>query len=65
MLYTEKTGAFKLRFLICASFSNIYMAERLTVFKGNGTLIGATANVVCMGIAEQHGYKFSFMQFSK
>ncbi|KAH0953383.1 hypothetical protein HN011_004922 [Eciton burchellii] len=32
---------------------------------GNGTLIGATANVVCMGIAEQHGYKFSFMQFSK
>ncbi|EZA62361.1 P protein [Ooceraea biroi] len=51
--------------LRCASFSSIYMAEQLTVFKGNGTLIGATANVVCMGIAEQHGYKFSFMQFSK
>ncbi|XP_012217012.1 P protein-like [Linepithema humile] len=32
---------------------------------GNGTLIGATANVVCMGVAEQHGYKFSFMQFFK
>ncbi|XP_011686106.1 PREDICTED: P protein [Wasmannia auropunctata] len=30
---------------------------------GNGTLIGATANVVCMGVAEQHGYRFSFMQF--
>lgn len=32
---------------------------------GNGTLIGATANVVCVGVAEQHGYKFSFMQFFK
>ncbi|XP_029173209.1 P protein-like [Nylanderia fulva] len=32
---------------------------------GNGTLIGATANVVCMGVAEQHGYRFSFMQFFK
>ncbi|KFU87494.1 P protein, partial [Chaetura pelagica] len=30
---------------------------------GNGTLIGASANVVCAGIAEQHGYGFSFMQF--
>ncbi|KAL6260959.1 hypothetical protein P5V15_008487 [Pogonomyrmex californicus] len=30
---------------------------------GNGTLIGATANVVCMGVAEQHGYRFSFMRF--
>ncbi|XP_078053556.1 P protein [Augochlora pura] len=32
---------------------------------GNGTLIGASSNVVCVGIAEQHGYKFSFMQFFK
>lgn len=32
---------------------------------GNGTLIGATANVVCAGVAEQHGYKFTFMQFLK
>ncbi|CAL7951356.1 unnamed protein product [Xylocopa violacea] len=32
---------------------------------GNGTLIGATANVVCIGVAEQHGYRFSFMQFFK
>ncbi|XP_077647001.1 P protein [Lonchura striata] len=30
---------------------------------GNGTLIGASANVVCAGIAEQHGYGFSFMEF--
>lgn len=32
---------------------------------GNGTLIGASANVVCAGVAEHHGYKFSFMQFFK
>ncbi|XP_011499629.1 PREDICTED: P protein [Ceratosolen solmsi marchali] len=32
---------------------------------GNGTLIGATANVVCAGVAEQHGYRFTFMQFFK
>ena len=32
---------------------------------GNGTLIGASANVVCAGVAEQHGYKFSFMDFFK
>ncbi|XP_068929158.1 P protein [Petaurus breviceps papuanus] len=30
---------------------------------GNGTLIGASANVVCAGIAEQHGYGFSFLEF--
>ncbi|KPJ19670.1 P protein [Papilio machaon] len=30
---------------------------------GNGTLIGASANVVCAGVAEQHGYRFSFLQF--
>ncbi|TRY70042.1 hypothetical protein TCAL_02876 [Tigriopus californicus] len=32
---------------------------------GNGTLIGASANVVCAGVAEQHGYKFTFMDFFK
>lgn len=32
---------------------------------GNGTLIGASANVVCAGIAEQHGYAISFKQFFK
>ena len=25
--------------------------------------MGASANVVCAGIAEQHGYGFSFMEF--
>ncbi|XP_033743295.1 P protein-like [Pecten maximus] len=32
---------------------------------GNGTLIGASANVVCAGIAEQHGYGFTFLEFFK
>jgi Na+/H+ antiporter NhaD/arsenite permease-like protein len=32
---------------------------------GNGTLIGASANVVCAGLAEQHGYPFSFNYFFK
>ncbi|XP_045770039.1 P protein-like isoform X2 [Maniola jurtina] len=32
---------------------------------GNGTLIGASANVVCAGVAEQHGYRFTFLQFLK
>ncbi|XP_013788413.1 P protein-like, partial [Limulus polyphemus] len=32
---------------------------------GNGTLIGASANVVCAGVAEQHGYRFTFMDFFK
>ncbi|OQR72405.1 P protein-like, partial [Tropilaelaps mercedesae] len=30
---------------------------------GNGTLIGASANVVCAGVAEHHGYRFTFMDF--
>ncbi|XP_026322649.1 P protein-like [Hyposmocoma kahamanoa] len=32
---------------------------------GNGTLIGASANVVCAGVAEQHGYKFTFSKYFK
>lgn len=36
-----------------------------TCLGGNGTLIGSTSNVVCAGIAEQHGYKFSFMDYFK
>lgn len=32
---------------------------------GNGTLIGASANVVCAGVAEQHGYRFTFMEYFK
>ncbi|XP_023032615.1 P protein-like [Drosophila willistoni] len=34
-------------------------------FGGNGTLIGASANVVTAGLASQHGYKISFMDFFK
>ena len=32
---------------------------------GNGTLIGASANVVCAGLVEQSGYPISFMKFFK
>lgn len=32
---------------------------------GNGTLIGASANVVCAGLAEQNGYKITFNGFFK
>lgn len=32
---------------------------------GNGTLIGASANVVAAGIADEHGHKISFKQYFK
>ena len=32
---------------------------------GNGTLIGASANVVAVGIMEEKGYKVSFFGFAK
>lgn len=32
---------------------------------GNGTLVGASPNIICAGIAEQHGYKMTFMDFLK
>ncbi|XP_073243495.1 P protein-like [Porites lutea] len=32
---------------------------------GNGTLIGASANVVCAGLAEQYGYPITFNKFFK
>ncbi len=34
-------------------------------FGGNGTIIGASANVVTTGIAEKAGYKITFFQFVK
>jgi Na+/H+ antiporter NhaD/arsenite permease-like protein len=34
-------------------------------FGGNGTIIGASANVVTTGIAEKAGYKITFFQFFK
>lgn len=36
-----------------------------TCFGGNGTLIGASANVVAVGLSEQQGYPISFVQFFK
>jgi Na+/H+ antiporter NhaD/arsenite permease-like protein len=30
---------------------------------GNGTLVGASANIVAAGIAEQHGKPISFKRF--
>lgn len=36
-----------------------------TCLGGNGTLIGASANVVCAGLAEQQGYPISFVTFFK
>lgn len=32
---------------------------------GNGTLFGSSSNIVCAGVAEQHGHRFSFMEFFK
>ncbi|XP_017052078.1 P protein isoform X1 [Drosophila ficusphila] len=32
-------------------------------FGGNGTLIGASANVIAAAVAHQYGYKISFIQF--
>ncbi|KAK5931173.1 hypothetical protein CgunFtcFv8_027344 [Champsocephalus gunnari] len=43
----------------------IYALAMGACLGGNGTLIGASANVVCAGIAEQHGYGFSFVEFFK
>jgi Na+/H+ antiporter NhaD/arsenite permease-like protein len=34
-------------------------------FGGNGTIIGASANVITTGIAERAGYKISFYQYMK
>jgi Na+/H+ antiporter NhaD/arsenite permease-like protein len=30
---------------------------------GNGTLVGASANIVAAGVAEQHGRRISFRYF--
>lgn len=38
---------------------------RFIIIIGNGTLIGASANVVCAGLAEQNGYKITFNTFFK
>jgi len=43
----------------------IYSLAFGTGLGGNGTLIGATANIVCAGLAEQYGYPISFVTFFK
>ncbi|XP_031621157.1 P protein-like [Contarinia nasturtii] len=32
---------------------------------GNGTLIGASANIICAGVAAQYGYELTFMNYFK
>lgn len=32
---------------------------------GNGTLVGASANVICAGLAQQRGYQIRFIEFLK
>ncbi len=57
-----------------ANFSGELPSEVLPLFYammfgatlgGNGTLIGASSNIVAAGIAEQHGRKLSFKTFTK
>jgi len=36
-----------------------------TCLGGNGTLVGASANIVAVGIANRNGYKISFMDYTK
>jgi len=43
----------------------IYALAFGTSLGGNGTLIGSTANLVVVGLAEQYGYPISFVQFAK
>ncbi|CAH1184847.1 unnamed protein product [Phyllotreta striolata] len=32
---------------------------------GNGSLFGSSSNIICAGLAEQHGYRITFMRFMK
>jgi Na+/H+ antiporter NhaD/arsenite permease-like protein len=43
----------------------VYALSFGTSLGGNGTLIGSTANLVVIGLAEQYGYPISFVQFAK
>ncbi|GBP42942.1 P protein [Eumeta japonica] len=57
-------GDIEMLFSKASCFSHGFVILNFSVlFQGNGTLIGASANVVCAGVAEQHGYKITFMQF--
>lgn len=55
---------------IAAEFQNaispLWWALSLGVgLGGNGTLIGSSAGIIAIGLAEKHGYKITFMQFFK
>ena len=43
----------------------VYSLALATCLGGNGTLVGASANLVCSGVSEQHGYSFTFKEFFK
>ena len=47
---------------------NVYaqiLVVRLACSGGNGTMLGASANLVAIGIAEREGYPISFFEFMK
>jgi len=43
----------------------VYSLAFGTGLGGNGTIIGSTANLVCVGLAAQYGYPISFVSFCK
>jgi Na+/H+ antiporter NhaD/arsenite permease-like protein len=43
----------------------VYSLAFGTGLGGNGTIIGSTANLVCVGLAEQYGYPISFITFAR
>lgn len=60
--------------MLSADFTGQFPAETLPLFYammfgatlgGNGTLVGASSNIVAAGIAEQHGSRISFKTFLK
>lgn len=46
-------------------FYRIFFETRFCVYTGNGTLYGASANIVCAGVAEKLGHKITFFQYFK
>lgn len=53
------------KMFVCFNQLNTLFNTLFNISKGNGTLIASSANLVCIGVAEQHGYKFSFTKFFK
>ena len=43
----------------------LFSVNKMYFVLGNGTLLGASANVVCAGIAETHGHRLKFTEFFK